>query len=211
MALGDPYVTTAQLKVYLNLTDTVDDQAVTDAVNSASSEINTYCCRQFNDAGSASARVYEPLNRLRCEVDDFSTTTGLVIAVDSDGDGAYETTFAISDYQLGPLNGVVDGEPGWPYWQIKAVGNFAFPVAWTALTFSTFRTATVQVTANWGWSAVPKPVYQACLIMAAQNFRLKDAPLGVAGFGEFGVVRVQDVPAAARKLNPYRRDPVKVA
>jgi hypothetical protein len=39
---------------------------------------------------------------------------------------------------------------------------------------------------------------------------LKDAPFGVAGFGEFGAVRVRNNPRAMALLQPYRRLPVLV-
>ena len=45
----------------------------------------------------------------------------------------------------------------------------------------------IQVTGVFGWPAVPLAVKQAALIAAADLFRLKDAPFGVAGFGEFAV------------------------
>jgi hypothetical protein len=48
----------------------------------------------------------------------------------------------------------------------------------------------IQVTGTFGWPAVPLNVKEATLIQAADTFRSKDAPFGVAGFGEFGVVRV---------------------
>jgi hypothetical protein len=68
----------------------------------------------------------------------------------------------------------------------------------------------VQITALWGWSAVPDPVKQATLIIAAEQWKLKDAPFGVAGFGEFGPIRVRDNPMAASLLARYRH-PVTAA
>jgi hypothetical protein len=62
----------------------------------------------------------------------------------------------------------------------------------------------VQVTAQWGWAAVPDSVKQATKILAAEIFRLKDAPLGVAGFNDFGPVRVREVPQVSMLLKRYR-------
>ncbi len=200
MALGDPYVTLDQLKAYLRLTDSVDDVELASALASASAEIEKYCGRQFNKATSASARVYQCTGSTLARVDDFHTTTGLVIAT-GPGDATYATTWATSDYQLEPLNGIVDGETGWPYSRINARTQ-AFPVA---------ATATLQVTAQWGWNAVPAMVKQACLVLASETFKLKDAPFGVAGIGEYGPIRVKNSPIACRLLAPYRRDPVLVA
>lgn len=49
---------------------------------------------------------------------------------------------------------------------------------------------TVQVTARFGWSAVPYQVNEATILKAASLFKRKDAPFGVAGFNEFGAVRI---------------------
>jgi hypothetical protein len=68
----------------------------------------------------------------------------------------------------------------------------------------------LQVTARWGWTAVPAAVKQACLILASETFRLKGAPFGVANMDQFGPIRVRDNPMAQKKLMPYALDPVMV-
>jgi hypothetical protein len=50
--------------------------------------------------------------------------------------------------------------------------------------------ALVKVTGVWGWPAVPAAISQATILQAARHFKRYDSPLGVAGFGDFGVVRV---------------------
>jgi hypothetical protein len=67
--------------------------------------------------------------------------------------------------------------------------------------------ATVRVTGVWGYSAVPDAISQACVIQAERIFKRLDSPLGVAGFGDMGVVRVtsrldSDV---AQLVEPYRK------
>jgi hypothetical protein len=80
------------------------------------------------------------------------------------------------------------------------------------MTFPTSaKRAPLQVTARWGWTAVPAPVADACLILAEEDFKLKDSPFGVGGYGQFGIIRVRDNPMAARMLAPYRRDAVMAA
>lgn len=204
MALGDSYATLTDLKARLDIADTDDDDRLTAALAVASREIETYCDRQFNDAGSASARTFEPLTAYRLLVDDFSTTTGLVIATDTDDDGAYDTTWTSSDYDLEPAAGQTLGQSAWPYSRIHAVGDYTYPRCGR-------RRRTVQVTARWGWSAVPSGVAEACLIAAAELFKAGDAPFGIAGYGEFGPVRLRMNSRAMQLLAPYRRNPVLVA
>lgn len=203
MALGDPYATLPELKERLDIGDTTDDTRLTASLASASREIEAWCGRQFNNAGTASPRVYRVGRGDLLTVDDFSTTSGLVVAADDNDDGAFETTWASSDYQLEPLNGVVSGVAGWPYYRIRAVGSRTFPTGH-------LRSA-VQVTAQWGWATVPAPVKEACMMIASETFKAGDAPFGVAGFGEFGPVRVRMNTQAQTLLAPYRLHPVLVA
>lgn len=183
MALGDPYVTAEELKTDFNIADFDDETVIEAAVNAASSWVNAHCGRQFNAAASATARVFYPRNRTFVEVDDISTTSGLVIKTDPNDDGTFETTWTSSDYQLEPLNGVHNGETGWPYREIRAVASEWFPIG--------NDRASVEVTATWGWAAVPSPVKRATAIMAAKIYKRRDSAEGVlAGFGDFGPVRV---------------------
>lgn len=199
MALGDNYATLGELKTYMNLADeTQFDALLSDALDSSSREIEKFCKRQFNDAGAATARVFDPVSPRRVFVHDFHTTTGFVLKTDEDDDGVFEKTWTAADYELRPLGGVRSELTGWPYWEIRATGR-------NGLTFPKHEAASVEATARWGWSAVPEPVRRACLILAAKTHNMKDAPLGVAGMGEFGVVRVVDDRVAAAKLRHYMK------
>lgn len=204
MALGDSYATLAELKAYMfqSIQDTdVYDGTLSDALSSVSREIETHCDRQFNKAADASVREYGP----ECvfsipgeahwaDVDDFWDVSGLVV---ESGTG-YGTAWTASDYWLYPRNGTLNGQPGWPRWKVHAASSLSF------------GTSGLRVTAKWGWSAVPNPVKQACLILAAETFQIKDAPFGVAGMDQYGVIRVRDNRMAAAKLFPYCRYPNKV-
>lgn len=209
MALGDSYATLPELKAYMfqSIQDTdVYDGTLTDALASVSREIETHCDRQFNKAESASVREYDPdrVFTLRdgstviqwAEVDDFWDTAGLVIDSGTD----FGTAWTATDYKLYPRNGILDGQPGWPFWKVYAKDPSSL----------SFGSEGLRVTAKWGWAAVPTPVKQACLILAAETFQIKDAPFGVAGMDQYGVIRVRDNRMAAAKLAPYRRDPIKV-
>jgi Phage gp6-like head-tail connector protein len=208
MALGDPYATLAELKTRLGITDTTDDTRLSDALNTASRGIEKYCRRQFNKQTGATARVFYPCGEYLAKPDDFWTTASLVVATDQDNDGTFEITWASTDYQLEPLNGIVDGESGWPYWRIRSVLGRMYPVFYGG---PGPRRASLQVTAQWGWTAVPSPVHEACLVLAEDTFKLASAPFGVAGFGELGVMRVGDNQRVTAMLAPYRRDVVLVA
>lgn len=196
MAITNGYTTLNKLKAALRIptSDTVDDTLLEDAINSASRLIDGYANRSFYNGGTAS-RVYAPQDSFVTQFDDLQTLTTLETS--SDGDG-FDTTWTSADYQLEPLNGIVDGLTT-PYTRVRAVGDFTF------LTLG--EEATVRITGVWGYSSVPDPISQACVIQSERIFKRLDSPLGVAGFGDMGVVRVtsrldSDV---AQLVEPYRK------
>lgn len=202
-ALGDPYIEVSEFKDYLlgtarNMNLSEGDAQYSDAIATASREIDSYCARQFNRAESATPREFEPDSHCWSYVDDFYVTSGLVVKLDSAGDGTFATTLSASQYELSPPNGMLDGQP-WPFYKIRLLGGLRFPCVYGG------RSRTLQVTAKWGWADVPSPVISACKIMAAETWKLKDAPVGVLGLNEFGIVRVRQNKLAVSKLAPYSK------
>ena len=206
MPLGDNYASMEDLKKRLSIpdTDTQDNAELTAALTATSRGIELLCRRQFNQTTTASPRIFTPRRAGSLDVNDFHTTDDLVVAVDSAEDGSFATTVDPAVFILEPRNGIVDGVDGWPFFRIRwrHVQFYRHPYA--------NRRPEVQVTAQWGWSAVPEPVHEACLIVASEMFKLKDAPFGVAGFGEYGVIRVRQNPIACGMIHPYRWRPVMV-
>ncbi|GIH27617.1 hypothetical protein Aph01nite_59270 [Acrocarpospora phusangensis] len=202
MALGDTYATVDDLKAYLSVTKDQNLDLFQEALQTASREVERHCDRQFNRVESASARVFWPKGCKVVTIDDFHSTEDFLIKTDLNASGSFNVTWPSTGYQLEPLNGVVDGEIGWPYFRIRALGKNAFPV------FS--DRASLQITAKWGWSTVPAPVKRATLVIASETFKLKDAPFGVSGYGEYGPVRIKNSPVAMRMLAPYRLNAVRV-
>lgn len=194
---GDTYATLAELKSRLQINTSSQDAELLDVLLAASRAVDAFCGRSFADSGAVSTRTFRAITGDLAYVDDFHTTTGLVIATDPSEDASFSAVWAATDYQLEPLGGVMDGITGWPHSRIVAVGNHAFGVA-------PGRTL-LRVTARWGWAAVPAPVKQATLILAEELYKLRDAPFGVAGFDQYGAVRVRDNPRTAALLQPYVR------
>jgi hypothetical protein len=182
------------------------------AISTASRAVDAFCGRPFYETGTVQTRVVSPRGMGSWyeielgEVGDISTSTDLVVATTTNNDGTYPDTWTLNtDFILEPENQISNGVVGWPYERIRAIGNKFFPVRYYG-----FR-QTVQITATWGWPAVPLPVIQATLILAAQFYKLGDAPFGVAGFGDFGVVRVRDNPMAQALLAPYSKSSFGIA
>lgn len=179
MALTNPYCQVTDLRTQLDDSSSKIDQALLERViNATSRAIERYCGgRRFWQDPSPVSRLYRPLDSDVLDVDDISSSAGLVVATGS----GFSTVWATTDYQLEPLNADKD-DMAFAWTRIRAVGANAFDV------FS--PQATVQVTAKFGWSAVPEEVKEACILKAVHLFKRKDAPFGFAGFADFGPVRI---------------------
>jgi hypothetical protein len=92
----------------------------------------------------------------------------------------------------------------WPYTEIRAIGDQTFPYLLAN------GPAPVQVSATWGWPAVPDEVVQAAYILSLDLFKMKDNPFGVAGVAEFGVMRIRQNPQLEMLLAEFRRTRVKL-
>jgi hypothetical protein len=177
MPITNGYSTLAQVKSALRITDNLDDSLLEMAIESASRAIDSYTNRNFYNAGTA-VRVFAPNDSLTVTTDDMISLSSLQTM--SDTDDTFDTTWTATDYQLEPLNGVVDGIAQ-PYTQIRAVGDYLF--------LELAGEATVKVTGVWGWTATPIQVTQATVIQSSRIFKRLDSPLGIIS-GELGSMRV---------------------
>jgi len=196
LAITNGYATLVEVKAALRITDSVDDSLLDMAVESASRLIDGYAGRQFYSSGTAT-RYFVAYDDFNVEVDDLANGT-VTITTAQDADGVFDTTWSVGDYQLEPLNGVLDGI-AWPYNSIRAVGDYLWPI--------TGGEALIKIQGTYGWPAVPIAIKQACIIQASRIFKRLDSPLGIAGFGDLGAIRVSSQldPDVAQLVMPYRR------
>jgi hypothetical protein len=203
MTITNGYATRNQVKAALRIgtADTLDDDLIDNCVGAASRLIDGYCNRRFWQSGTAEARVFQAEDSFYCSIDDVAGTA-LTLKTSSQADGTFDVTWKVSDYQLEPLNGNLDGLT-WSYDKIRAVGDYLFPT----VNANYGEQALVQVTAVFGWPSVPEPITQATIIQASRIFKRYDSPLGVAGFGDLGAIRVSRFldPDMAQLVEPYRR------
>lgn len=201
MAIVNGYASEAELREHMGDTaSALDQQVVERAVEAASRAIDRHCGRWFYQEAATSVRYYRPDDAYTAWVNDISTTTGLVIKTDTTDDGTYATTWATTDYQLEPLNVDVVGSgttvQPYAWWRIVGIDRYTYP--------QSSRRHTLQVTAQFGWSAVPDDVQLACLLKSAALVERKNSPGGVHGIDGFGVVRVGRFdPDVENLLAPY--------
>lgn len=203
MALVNSYATRNQVKAALRIgtADTQDDDLIDNCAGAASRLIDGYANRQFWQYGSATVRLFTAADSFVCEIDDIASTA-ITLKTQTNADGNFDVTFTPTDYQLEPVNGILDGLTV-PFTRIRAVGDFLFPT----LNANFGLEALVQLTAIYGWPSVPEPITQAVIIQASRIFKRYDSPLGVAGFGDLGAIRVTRAldPDVAQLVEPYRR------
>ena len=64
------------------------------------------------------------------------------------------------------------------------------------------RRRTVEITARWGWAAVPQGIAEAARILSVDLWKRKDTPFGIAtGTVDFGGMRIgRDILAQVESL-----------
>jgi hypothetical protein len=196
LAITNGYASLAEVKAALRITDSIDDSLLDMAVESASRLIDGFAARQFYSSGSA-VRYFVAQDDFVVEVDDLANGT-VVIQTAQDADGVFDTTWGTDDYQLEPLNAVLDGI-AWPYNQIRAVGDYLWPISGGE--------ALIKVTGTYGWPYVPIAIKQATIIQASRIYKRLDSPMGIVGFGDMGAIRVSNQldPDVAQLVMPYKR------
>lgn len=173
------YCTLADLKAALKTTDTIDDDALSNAINAASRNIDDFTGRFFYPDGTTQTpvvRYYSPTNIRTLFVDDFVSVSE--VAIDWAYSRTWSSVLAINEYMVEPIN---NPRKGRPYDRIICTGGSFFPESFPQ---------SVRVTGVWGWSAVPEVVRQACLIQSSRLFNRAASPFGIAGSPDLGVVRL---------------------
>jgi hypothetical protein len=190
MAITNGYATLTQIKNYMSISDNTDNDLLEDLIESASRSIDRMANRRFYLDTTASARLYRAYSDIFVYVDDIGTTSNLSVALDINGNGTYTKTLTLNqDYILDPLTAASLGRP---FTQLTMVSNTETWPIFPGLTQNGLRPG-VQVTARWGWPSVPDDINMACLILTADLYKRKDAPGGILGLGDLGVVRMSPI------------------
>lgn len=176
--MANEYVDLTLLKAALKITDSDRDSLLQLALEAASRQVDNTTGRRFYLDITATARIIGTTRNTMRErrgerllVPDIGDLTGLVVEVGEDP----TWTDITSSIRTEPVTAPEDDRPV------------------TSLLFRRGRflnSLEAQVTAQWGWPAVPTEVEQAALIQAMRLFKRKDSPEGVLGSAEWGTVRV---------------------
>lgn len=190
------YADLAELKRHLQLgASSADDTDLQRNLDTASRQIDQLCSRTFDVAGDTpTARWFTPYydrrsGRWRVPVDDVQDTTGLTVDSWNDTDEGWTTAVA-GPFAYYPINA---SSKGMPFTELVLAESVSLPSPdWRGWTSDDSKDY-LQITALWGWTAVPEPVVTACLLQAARLFKRRDALFGITSApGGADSVRLQD-------------------
>lgn len=195
---GRWYCSLAEVKSRLGKTTSDSDFEINLAIQAAARDIEGFCGRYFWQGPDT--RTYVPEDLWQQTTDDIVSVTSLTL--DFNGQGVYDQTWVLgTDFVLEvserDYNQAASGELR-PFTQIRAVNGKFFPFIWPFVHMDR-----VKVQGTFGWPAVPPMVKQACLLIASDLFKLREAPFGQAGFAEYGVAKSTAEPMIADMLRPY--------
>lgn len=200
------YCTPEELRAELGIYDIESDDLLTVAISAASRQVEEFCGRRFWLDDEATTRTFVASDGCTLDLLDqpgdapkveIGSLEDLVISTDEDGSGVFGST--ATGYLLQPLNALDDGRP---YSQIAPATGSWWP-RWAGR-------PCVQITARFGWPAVPPEVKKATLLQAAQLYKSKDAVFGAVAMGESGAMFVRPSlnPTAKALLAGVARVPV---
>lgn len=178
MTITNGYATLAELQSHIDpqggVTWGASDETQQElAIEAASRWIDNQTGRVF--CAVAETRYYDAQASDSVTIDDATAVTA--VKIDDDLDRTYGTTFASSDYELIPRNAAARNKP---YTEIRTTPNGSYA-------FTTYRDS-VSVSGTFGYaSEVPSDIKAACLILAHQIWKRKDAIFGVSGIQALGV------------------------
>ena len=201
MAITRGYLTLAEYKLYKDITssDTNDDVILENIIESASRFIDNYT-GQFFYKSTGATKYFTALDPNVLFIDNLYGITTL--KTDENCDGTYEITWNTGqntgDFYLMPFNASEDGL-AYNRIEVNPEGDYVFPP----------NIKGVQIAGDWGYSAVPDAIRQACyeIVNSYHGHRSGQNLTGEAQITAAGVVITPDsIPASAREiLNAYRR------
>ena len=199
------YADIAEARDWAGFGDSADDAELAAILLAVDRTIDDYCGQRFTATTPVSARTFvaDTLWVVRLGPSVIGDTTGLIVKTDDNGDGTFETTWAAADYVTFPLGGVgADGSTGWPIRELRAD-----PLRSKYWPQHHNRRPGVQITALWGWAAVPASVTLAARMMTIAWHQRRATVAGQGGFQTFFESVVRDDPTVRDLLDPFRRRP----
>lgn len=164
MSWAPDYCTSAQLKAFCRVSDTIDDAQFALAATTASRMIDSACGRQFGKVAASTTWTF-PAHWDRhsggwiATIEDLSTATGLTVTVAGS---------AVTGYKLLPTRAVDKGK------------------VFTSILLTDYAEEVSMTSPGWGWASVPTSITEAALLQGSRLMARRDSPFGVAGSPDTG-------------------------
>jgi len=166
---GNLYVTTAELKLELNIGVTTYDDRIDHIVAAVSRAIDIIQRTRYFT--TSETRYYTPRDGQVVDIDDLTTLSSLT--VDSVGDGSYGTAWtAGTHFTLEPVNNALENKP---YRQIVLRSQ-------SGARFPGYRNS-VKIVGTFGYPELPAQINQAAVLLASRLYNRRDAPFGAIALG----------------------------
>ena len=197
MAITNGYTTLEEYKDRFDVGDHDDDSDIESVITAVSRSIDSICGQRFFTTAADETRYFSAEWRdwLRLPERIVSINT---LKTDNDNDRVYENSWLTTDYDLMPFNATLDGEP-FRWIEKTPNGDFAFPKG---------IQKGVEIDGKFGWSSIPVPVVEACLLASHRLMARRNSPYGVSGTAALGnltltVQKMKADPDIMELLSPY--------
>jgi hypothetical protein len=172
MALGDPYISTAQLRDVLGITDSSEDVLVARACAGATSAINNKSgFSTFWNTGTAVTRIVDTGGKLVPK--RTSTPYFKLILPDGIASAAGLVVTGYASASLLPSDAILRGQPA-----------TSIKLPWGSVPDE------LSITAIWGWPSLPDDIIMAAQFQAQRYYKRRGSPEGLAGSAEWGIARI---------------------
>jgi len=187
---AEGYISPEDLKKSLGITNTTEwDRDIARSIPAASRSVDRLCRRRFSLDAAPTTRLYFASEDGYVYIDDLFEQDD-PIGVQADG-SAWTVD---EDFSFGPANAPALGLP-WEFLSaVGASGSLVSPAdaIWRASTRASWRSASIAITARFGWPTLPPEVAQATGIIANQlMIRLREAPWGIVPVGTEGAIAMR--------------------
>lgn len=182
--------------------DTQQDPEIGTLITATSAQITEYCSREFTPTVNAVRRIRVNSQFVDLAPYDLRNTTSAVAGITAtlNPEATTPTTLvAGTDYLLEPLNGALGGT----FLEMRLARSFAL----NSTTYQNFGYALLDITADWGMSAIPATVVQACVEAVAIRLRRDVSAFSTTfNIDEGRLERPEALPrSVCVALSPYRR------
>ena len=164
-AVTDPYATALEYRARTGGSGTGDDATILLQTTAVSRYLDARLRRFFTQDAAAVTRIFDGNGQEKLWLPaDIASITGLIVTVDLDGDYSFtdETALVLdTDFWLGPMNADKGAEVR-PFEWMKVHPNS------TRLSIWPEQQRAIQITAIWGWSAVPSAIKELCIAITRQ-------------------------------------------